>query len=77
MSNVKKNSSTSFHWLTVLEAIRNNVFMYNEVTLDPEILNSIPSSSSCVDSPFLYPHEAMLSLATWSASWKAIFIYYT
>ena len=35
--------------------IRNIIFNYNQVTSDPDVLNSIQSSWSCPDSPFLYP----------------------
>ena len=35
--------------------IRNIIFNYNQVTSDPDVINSIQSSWSCADSPFLYP----------------------
>ena len=35
--------------------LRNIVVNYNEVTSDPDILNSVSSSCSCVNFPFIYP----------------------
>ena len=37
------------------KTIRNIIFNYNQVTSDPDVRSSIPSSCSCAESIFLYP----------------------
>ena len=42
-------------FLSVQKTIRNFIFIYDQVTSDPDVLNYIQSYCSCADSPFLYP----------------------